>query len=286
MDGPDDGTRNCDRSDARADRPGSRSDPAGDSRDRGPAPGARSRTGSDDAVRIEDGVVRWFLETDDRTVAVVRDIATILTIVGIVFPLLFGVSGAWPALVAVESGSMEPNIQQGDLVFVVDDGRFTGENAVAGTGIVTLESGRDGNHEQFGQPGDAILFLPNGDPAATPVIHRAHFWVEANENWVQTKADSEFLHGATCADIVSCPAPHDGFVTKGDANPRYDQLPRSGAETTVVSPDWVTSKAMVRVPWLGQIRLTFDSIRSLEVVGSNDVFVTTGSRFRVVRNHR
>ncbi len=270
MNGRDAGEPSRPRPDPRGDRSGAgerQGDdaPVGGS---GPAAEASPRARSTETVRIEDGLVRWFLETDHRTVTAVRAVLTSLTIVAIVGLLLFGISGQLPVLVAVESGSMTPNMHAGDLVFVVEEGRFAGDGAVEGTGVVTLERGRETGYEKFGKPGDVIVFRPNGDPTATPVIHRAHFWVEAGENWVQTEADPGSLNGATCADIASCPAPHDGFVTKGDANPAYDQLPRSGSDTTVVSPDWVTGKAMVQTPQLGGIRLAIGSIRSAVGLGS------------------
>ncbi|MFC6767002.1 S26 family signal peptidase [Natrinema soli] len=272
MDGPDADDRNRDRPSRRDPPSGPETGPPSDPGDRERTAGSRSRAAGDDAVTIEDdGVVRWLLETDDRTGTGVRDVVTIVAIIAVVGVLLFGITGTWPPMVAVESGSMEPAFERGDLVFIADDGRFAGESAVAGTGIVTSQSARETGYERLGRPGDVVIFVPNGDSTKTPTIHRAQFRVENGERWVETKADPAFLNGATCNDIASCPAPHDGFITKGDANPAYDQLPRSGANTTVVSAEWVTGKAMVRVPWVGQIRLTIDSIRS--IVGSGPMVV-------------
>ncbi|ELZ15845.1 S26 family signal peptidase [Natrinema thermotolerans] len=215
---------------------------------------------SGDGVTIEDdGIVRWFLETDDENVVLVRDVASSVALVAVVGLLLFAVSGLWPPLVAVESPSMEPNMHRGDLIFIVEDGRFTGDGAVGDTGIVTMQRGEETGYSEFGNPGDVIVFRPNGVTETTPIIHRAHFWVEKNERWVETKASEEFVNGATCEEIASCPAPYAGFITKGDNNPGYDQLPGSGARTTVVKPEWVTGKAMYRIPWLGHVRLTVDS---------------------------
>ncbi|WP_049924218.1 S26 family signal peptidase [Halopiger djelfimassiliensis] len=211
-------------------------------------------------VTIEDdGVVRWFLRTEDDTVVVVRDVLSSVALVAVLGLVLFAVSGIWPPLVAVESGSMEPNMERGDLIFVVDNGRFVGDGPVDGTGIVTRESGAETGHEKFGNPGDVIVFKPDGSEYRTPVIHRAHFWVEEGENWVDTKANEEYVGGATCTEVQTCPAEYDGFITKGDDNPGYDQV-RGGAKTDVVKPEWITGKAMVRIPWLGHIRLTFDKV--------------------------
>ncbi|OLZ42389.1 S26 family signal peptidase [Natrinema saccharevitans] len=223
--------------------------------------GDRGRADTDDGASIEDdGVVRWFLETDDENVVLVRDVASSVALVAVVGLLLFAVSGLWPPLVAVESPSMEPNMHRGDLIFIVDDGRFTGDGAVGDTGIVTMQRGEESGYSEFGNPGDVIVFRPNGETRATPIIHRAHFWVEKDERWVETQASEEFVGDASCEEVVTCPAPHAGFITKGDNNPSYDQLPGSGARTTVVKPEWVTGKAMYRIPWLGHVRLTVDSL--------------------------
>ena len=222
----------------------------------------RERPGDQRVTIEDDGVVRWFLKTDDSTIVAIRDVITTVAIVALVGVILFGISGVWPPLVAVESGSMEPNMERGDLIFVVDDDRFVGDDPVDGTGIVTYENGDESGHEKFGNPGDVIIFRPAGSDAETPVIHRAHYWVEEGENWVDTHADPEYLNGNDCDDLPeSCPAPHDGFITKGDANPGYDQAGSGGVQTNqVVAPEWVTGKASVRIPWLGHVRLTFDEI--------------------------
>ncbi|EMA40918.1 S24/S26 family peptidase [Halobiforma nitratireducens] len=222
--------------------------------------GKNEADANDDGVTIEDdGVVRYVLTSDDEPVVFARDIVSSVAIVAVIGLLLFGISGVWPPLVAVESGSMQPNMERGDLIFVVDEDRFVGDDPTEGTGVVTLENGQDGSHEKFGQGGDVIVFRPDGSELQTPVIHRAHFWVEEGENWVDTKAEAEYVGGSTCEEIATCPANHDGFVTKGDANNVYDQY-RGGARTDVVRPDWVTGKATFRIPWLGHVRLTFDEV--------------------------
>ncbi|MFA9416159.1 S26 family signal peptidase [Natrinema sp. HArc-T2] len=244
----DSGDDDRDRSDEHA---GSPQTPSPD-----PSPTASD---SNDVTIEDDGVIRWFLETNDETVMVTRDILSSVAIVAAVALLLFGVSGIWPPLVAVESGSMEPNMHRGDLIFVVEEGRFAGDNAIEDTGVVTLERGQEADYTKFGNPGDVIVFRPNGNPVATPVIHRAHFWVDGGERWVETKASERLVGDATCEEVPNCPAPHAGFVTKGDDNPGYDQT-GGGADTTVVKPEWVTGKAQYRIPWLGHVRLAVDNL--------------------------
>ncbi|WP_247003582.1 S26 family signal peptidase [Halosolutus gelatinilyticus] len=215
----------------------------------------------DAPVTIEDdGIGRWLLRSDDDTAVLMRDVVSIAAVVAVVGLLLFAVSGVWPPFVAVESPSMEPNMNTGDLVFVVDQHRFEGAGTVADTGVVTKSSAADSSDGRFGGTGDVIVFAPGGDRTATPIIHRAHFWVDDGENWVDTKANQEYLGGnVDCDDVTYCPAPHAGFITKGDANLRYDQA-GGGARTTVVAPGWITGKALFRIPWLGYVRLAVDSV--------------------------
>ncbi len=254
-DPPGDSGDDRERSAAHPDR-----DPPDGDADSSQRRGDRGRADADGGATIEDdGVVRWFLETDDENVVLVRDVASSVALVAVVGLLLFAVSGLWPPLVAVESPSMEPNMHKGDLIFVVEDGRFAGEGAVGDTGIVTMQRGEESGYSKFGNPGDVIVFRPNGETATTPIIHRAHFWVEEDERWVETEASEELVGDASCEEVSTCPAPHAGFVTKGDNNPGYDQA-GSGADTTVVKPEWVTGKAMYRIPWLGYVRLTVDGL--------------------------
>ncbi|MFC7213883.1 S26 family signal peptidase [Saliphagus sp. GCM10025334] len=235
-------------------------------RDRTPPPPRRARP-DDDRVTIEDdGPIRWFLRTNNGTVVAVRDVLSSVALVAVIGLVLFGVSGIWPPLVAVESGSMEPNMERGDMIFVVAEDRFVGDGSIDGTGIVTRELGLENGHEKFGGAGDVIIFRPDGNARETPVIHRAHFWVEADENWVDGQANPEFVNGASCDRVRACPAPHDGFITKGDANSGYDQTANVGADTSVVKPEWTTGKGMFRIPWLGHVRLGFEKLFPFAVI--------------------
>ncbi|WP_114577933.1 S26 family signal peptidase [Saliphagus sp. LR7] len=221
----------------------------------------RESTGRERDLEPTEAPIRWFLRTDNGTVVAIRDVASSVAIVALIGLVLFGVSGIWPPMVAVESGSMEPNMQKGDLVFIAEEGRFVGDGPIGDTGVVSAESGTESGHEKFGQAGDVIVFRPDGSEFRTPVIHRAHFWVEPGENWVDEQANPDYLNGATtCEEVVTCPAGHAGFVTKGDANDGYDQVMGTGASTDVVRPAWIQGKAMFRVPWLGHVRLAFDDL--------------------------
>ena len=204
--------------------------------------------------------LRWAATTDHPWVRFVREVLSSAAVVLLVGLVLFGVSGVWPPLVAVESGSMEPHMSRGDLVFVMEAGRFVPEAAVSGTGVVTHRDGEAVGYRTFGDYGDVIVFDPPGE-AGPPIIHRARFWVEAGENWYD-RADPEYVRASRCGDspdehLRNCPAPHSGFITLGDANPVYDQV--SGISGPV-KPAWVKGTAEVRVPYLGFVRLKYSEL--------------------------
>jgi signal peptidase len=174
--------------------------------------------------------------------------------VALVGAYLFAVSGVWPPLVAVESGSMQPNMERNDLVFVMEEQRFPGGGAVASTGVVTAAAGAESGYGSFGEPGDVIVYTPNGRSDTTPIIHRAMLWTDAGENWV-ARADPDHLGAAkTCEAVEYCPAAESGFITKGDNNGHYDQV-RPSQLSRPVRPEWVVGTAEVRIPGLGWLRL-------------------------------
>lgn len=203
--------------------------------------------------------VRWLLTTDHETVSFVREVLGSVLAVLFVGALLFGVSGVWPPMVAIESASMEPNIRTGDLVFVMDEHRLAGPDPIEyegeSTGVVPSDVAADRDYHEFGQPGDVIIYAPNGRTRSTPIIHRAQFWVDDNENWYD-RANPDWVGDyRNCDSLPNCPAPHAGFITKGDnegTNDKYDQV--SGISEPV-RPSWIVGTAEFRIPYLGYVRL-------------------------------
>lgn len=207
-------------------------------------PAGPSRAGRDSAAGgLGDSSIAGFL----------LDILSSVFVVAMIGLFLFAASGVWPPLVAVESGSMEPHIQKGDLVFVMENDRFAGPGAHASTGVVTARAGSTTGYRSFQGYGDVIVYRPDGNTNATPIIHRAMFWVEADENWFDQADPSYRGHADNCRELRHCPAPHAGFITKGDHNGHYDQV--LGGISGPVKPSWVVGTAQMRVPLLGQIRL-------------------------------
>ena len=118
---------------------------------------------------------------------------------------------ALPVAVAAPTGSMQPTMDGGDRL--VHD---------AGAGEV--------------QRGDVIVYT-DGE---TDYAHRAQFHVDAGENWYD-RANPAFIDADSCEELRNCPAPQSGWITKGDANPEYDQ---SAGRHGVVSPGDVEGRVL------------------------------------------
>lgn len=208
-----------------------------------------------------DGGVRakaaWAWQTNREPVATARDIVVGFAIAAAIAAILLSFSGVWPPFFAVTSSSMEPNLNQGDLVLVADTDKYVPPETAADTNIVTREIARDGGYTQFNGPGDVIIYRHPTEGYS--IIHRAEFHVEEGENWYD-RANPKYLGAAqNCRQLANCPAPHDGFITKGDNNPKYDQV-----GTQPISPpvkeDWIRAKGLLVVPYVGYIRLVAGGI--------------------------
>ena len=252
----------------------------------GPAPPSEralgvgpDRDANDDHGSGVLGWFRWFRSVDSGPMLYVRDLLTSVLIVLLIGGTLFAVSGVWPPMVAVESGSMEPNMERGDLILVVDNDRFAPDSAVtndgASTGVVPADVAERQGRTKFGAHGDVIVFRPNGNVGRTPVIHRTMLWVEAGENWYD-RGDPDALGGADdCEELDHCPAPHAGFITQGDnefSNANYDQVTRLSSP---VRPEWIVGTAEIRVPYLGHVRLIFSGV-TVAPMGSTSGLASAG----------
>ena len=212
--------------------------------------------GSDGPADPEGPVewLRWLWTTDHAGVAYVREVATSAGAVVAVGLLLFAASGVWPPMVAIESGSMQPNMGVGELVFVMDEERLSPDAAHGDTGVVTYRAGKEVDYRQFADYGDVIIYRPD-NRSGTPVIHRARFWVNEGENWYDEASAAHVGNADDCEELNNCPAPNSGFITKGDnpaTNSEYDQV--TGLSPPV-KPSWVVGTAEFGVPGLGYVKL-------------------------------
>ena len=259
MSSPRDGSSSDDDERADGPRPSSRRDSGGDApsdRDGPPRNVGRPDGGERELGTGPIALVRRFRRSDNEAVVFVREMLSSAAIVLAIGLLLVAISGVWPPMVAIESGSMEPQMYKGDLVFIMDENRLVPDAAQADTGVVTAKAGAAAGYSKFNNPGDVIIYTPDGRDYETPIIHRAMFWVEEGENWYD-EADQRHLSADNCQQLTNCPAPHSGFITKGDNNRYYDQSSGMGAISSPVKPEWVRGTAEVRVPWLGWVRLYF-----------------------------
>lgn len=128
--------------------------------------------------------IRKFRTSENPYVSLVRELLWVIGVVGGIAILLLLLSGTWPAVVTIESGSMTPHMNIGDLVFVVQKDRF-GE-------IQTWDEARSTGYMKYGDYGDVIIYQPNGakNPVLSipflstgvhPIIHRAMTKIGANE---------------------------------------------------------------------------------------------------------
>ena len=175
-------------------------------------------------------------EGDNFFVSLTRDILSVLIAVLIFATLSQIVFGMWTPMVAVESGSMEPHMNIGDIIFI---------QSIDRTEVVTFEDGGS-EHMSFDMSGDVILYRPYGQEGVTPIIHRAMYHVETGE---------EMWEGGPTA-------PHAGYITKGDnvvTNKYYDQQGQV-SYMLPVKEEWVIGVARYRIPYLGYLRLMLPSL--------------------------
>ncbi len=182
-----------------------------------------------------------FNESENIWIGLLRDFLFVISVVAIFASVSHIALGLYAPMVAVESGSMIPHIQVGDIIFVESLDR---------TEIITYEKGKESGYSSFGEYGDVILYKPYGKEGVTPIIHRAMYCVE--------KGEPMWAEGP--------PAPHSGYITKGDntrTNPAYDQQ-GSISYLQPVKKEWVIGVArFYRVPVLGYVSLIPRKILSI-----------------------
>ncbi|MDK2889745.1 MAG: signal peptidase [Methanoculleus sp.] len=181
--------------------------------------------------------MRAFRESDRPIVSLARDLLWVAAVVGGIALVLYLFAGTWPAVVTIESESMVPNMNVGDLVLVVDEDRFGG--------LTTWAEGQRTGQSSFGNYGDVIVYRPNGADSVHPIIHRAITYVD-------TAAVEESGLGAYYDD------PHGGYITRGDNNPYTDQPNLRISGIGVIEPvkkEWIVGKALVAVPLIGYLPL-------------------------------
>ncbi len=230
-------------------------------------------------------ILEKFKNSDNKVVSLLRELLWVIIVVGAIAALLFAVSGTWPAVVTIESESMVPHMNVGDLVFVVQEDRFGP--------LQSWTEGKETGYTKFGDYGDVIIYNPNGGTTtpipfiggAHPIIHRAMVYEEPGSTLVAYVNPSGGKHTPTSyipitkdnftaqGSIIPSPDPdigfivplnstntHGGYITKGDNNWRSDQGSGLSHYSSLgpiepVKPEWIVGKALFTVPLVGYLPL-------------------------------
>jgi len=83
----------------------------------------------------EKSLIETLRTSENPGIAFAREIIWVVAVVAGIALVLYLASGTWPAVVTIESESMEPHMNVGDLVFVVDEDRYGA--------LQTWQTGRD-----------------------------------------------------------------------------------------------------------------------------------------------
>ncbi len=181
--------------------------------------------------------IRALRTSDHPAASLARDLVWVVAVVGGIALTLYLVAGTWPAVVTIESESMVPHMNVGDLVLVVDEDRY-GQ-------LTTWAEGNLTGYTSFGDYGDVIIYRPNGENSVTPIIHRAMVYLDTSE-----------VEASPLAQAYA--NPHGGYITKGDNNPTIDQgmyFRDIGGVIEPVRKEWIVGKALFAVPLVGYIPL-------------------------------
>ncbi|KQC10843.1 MAG: phosphohydrolase [Methanolinea sp. SDB] len=183
-----------------------------------------------------------FRTSENKWVSWARELAVVAIVVGAIALGLFLISGTWPAVVTIESESMVPHMNVGDLVFVVSADRY-GD-------LQTWKEGQETGYMKFEDYGDVIIYKPNGATSVHPIIHRAMVWAEEGQTFQVTTGNLNY----------SYTAPHAGYITKGDNNAVIDQTGwesgyRGLGPLEPVRDEWLVGKALFAIPLLGYLPL-------------------------------
>lgn len=165
----------------------------------------------------------------------------VFTIIFLLYASIFVFNG----IGTVTSDSMAPNIQTGDVVVLSDT------DPLAPIFDPKVHAQLNGNTtvQKFNQHGSVIAFKSN--VSETPVVHRVFYRVDKGENWIDGintyTGPSYTIEPGVCQKIKHCPAPHSGYITKGDNNTLPDQL--QGME--IINKSNIIGVAHFRIPSIG-----------------------------------
>src|SRR5574341_356044 len=160
----------------------------------------------------------------------IRAFLLIIIVIAAIKVSAYATTGLWQLGFTIQSKSMEPNMNSGDLISIQSSQKAN---------IITYEVGKKFDYKSLNDYGDIIAFKPKGIPNTAPIIHRVMYYVKEGANM--------WLGGP--------PAPYAGYITKGDnaaTNPSYDQ--QGGISyNQPVKKEWIIGMARARIPYLGYL---------------------------------
>jgi signal peptidase I len=195
-------------------------------------------------------MIAQFRTSERWAVSLARDLLWIVAVVGGIALALYLICGTWPAVVTIESKSMDPHMKIGDLVLVVQKDRYGA--------FQTWTDGLTSGFVKYDEPGDVIIYKPNGLTTVHPIIHRAIQYVEAG-------SVSEIKGRKLVSNYT---APHAGYITWGDNNPAPDQLvsyPGIGTPEPV-KEEWIVGKSLFAIPLVGYLPLNIWLVAIIAVI--------------------
>jgi signal peptidase len=195
-------------------------------------------------------LIRQFRTSEHWAVPLARDTLWLVAVVGTVALALYLICGTWPAVVTIESKSMDPHMKIGDLVVVVQKDRYGA--------FQTWLDGRTSGYTKYEECGDVIIYKPNGLTNVHPIIHRAIQYVDGSP---VTEIKEQKLIG-------NYTPPHPGYITWGDNNPYPDQgqAYRNIGVVESVKEDWIIGKALFAVPLVGYLPLNIWAVAIVVII--------------------
>ena len=225
------------------------------------------------------------------TMLFLRDAGIALIFVASVLLAMYAYTGLWPPLVVVESESMMHSEENVSYIGVIDTGDLVLVKSLdSPSEIETYMDGYISGHRTYDDYGDVIIYLPGGNELATPIIHRAVLYLEANsdgdsfrcealrdiddgkwdttdpgDTWDRLTSTIRIYDYGFQSEVVSIDTTRlvvaDGYITRGDHNDNIDQAYSS--RNTPVKVSWVVGKARGEIPWFGLLKLwSTDTLKS------------------------
>lgn len=244
-------------------------------------------------LKAQSPKLHRILTRRDQPFPILREILVAVLAILLLVGLLYGLtgqpfSGGYPVVV-VTSGSMMhcTNADHQGLGSECDTDTFAGLGRIDPGDLVFVRHVSDPDDvatrldpdasTRYGERGDVVVYRPHKerqDLRATPIIHRALFWVQIDQNGGATAIFGDaslpfsdpnvrsMMGDCTIADhrLRNMRPEDSGFVTRGDNNGQADQCYNPGFDYDLVTMPMVLGKARGELPWIGLVKLFVDDV--------------------------